>query len=256
MRKWILSLFCILFILCGCTSENEDAGKPTVIIGIDDFEPYSYINSKGEFAGLDVELAKECFKRLGYNVEFKVIKWANKDEYLSDGTIDCIWSCYSMNGREDLYDWAGPYLYSRQVVLVANDSDIKTLEDLSDKRIGVKATTKGENVFLHNEDFNIPSVKQIDSYSSTEDMFSAIRKAYVDAICGHEALLSNLLSENYRLLNESPSLSKLGVAFKKDSKNNLVSKLNDTLKEIRDDGTLQEIVTSYGLDSSKVMINE
>ena len=87
-------------------------------------------------------------------------------------------------------------------------------------------------------------------------MFSAIRKAYVDAICGHEALLSNLLSENYRLLNESPGLSKLGVAFKKDSKNDLVSKLNDTLKEIRDDGTLQEIVTSYGLDSSKVMINE
>lgn len=256
MKKRILSLFCIFFILCGCASEKEDTSKPTIVVGIDNFEPYSYVNSKGEFSGFDVELAKECFTRLGYNVQFKIIKWADKDEYLNEGTIDCIWSCFSMNGREDLYDWAGPYLYSRQVVLVASDSEIYTLEDLNGKRIGVQATTKGENVFLHNEDFNIPSVKQIDSFSSTEDMFSAIRKAYVDAICGHEALLGNLLNEDYRLLEESPSLSKLGVAFKKDSNNELVSKLNDTLKEIRDDGTLASIVTSYGLDSSKVMINE
>ncbi len=256
MSKKFITLLLILFILCGCTSKKEETTLPKVVVGIDTYEPYSYVNSKGNFTGIDVDLARECFNRLGYEVEFKIIQWAKKDEYLNNGTIDCIWSCFSMNGREDLYDWAGPYLYSRQVILVATNSDIKQLSDLQGKRIGVQATTKGENIFLHNDKFNIPDVKQVDSFSSTEDMFSALRKAYVDAICGHEGLLSNLLKEDYRLLDESPSLSKIGVAFKKDSNSELVSNLNTTLKEVMADGTLEKIVTEYGLESSKVMIDE
>ncbi|MFR8905471.1 MAG: hypothetical protein ACLVHS_17180 [Blautia wexlerae] len=44
-----------------------------------------------------------------------------------DGTIDCLWSSYSMNGRENKYQWAGPYLYSRQMVVVRAESEIRTL---------------------------------------------------------------------------------------------------------------------------------
>ncbi len=256
MKKRFLIILCTLFLLCACSSSKQETDKPTIVVGIDNFEPYSYLNSKGEYAGLDVELAKTCFTRLGYNVEFKIIKWSDKNDLLNNGDIDCIWSCYSMNGREDLYDWAGPYLYSRQVVLVPSDSDVYILEDLAGRRIGVQATTKGESVFLHNNEYNIPEVSQIDSFSSVDDMFAAIRKDYVDAICGHEALLSTLLNEDYRLLSDSPSLSKLGVAFKKDGNNEIVSKLNDVLREIKDDGTLESIVKNYGLESDKVLINE
>ena len=82
------------------------------------FDPYSYLDRNGQFAGIDVELATEAFSRLGYTPEFRTISWPDKDNLLSDGTIDCIWSCFSMNGRETKYQWAGPYMYSRQVVAV------------------------------------------------------------------------------------------------------------------------------------------
>ena len=108
-------------MLGGCGVKKEKAADnelPEIVIGMDYFEPYSYQVSNGEYKGIDVELAKEAFQRLGYQPKFENIVWEDKDELLADGTIDCLWSSYSMNGREDKYQWAGPYLYSRQMVAV------------------------------------------------------------------------------------------------------------------------------------------
>ena len=105
------------FILGGCIikkAKEADSKLPEIVIGIDYFEPYSYQTSDGEYKGVDVELAREAFQRLGYQPRFENIVWEDKDELLADGTIDCLWSSYSMNGREDKYQWAGPYLYSRE----------------------------------------------------------------------------------------------------------------------------------------------
>ena len=119
--------------LGGCGVKKEKAAYnelPEIVIGMDYFEPYSYQVSNGEYKGIDVELAKEAFRRLGYRPKFENIVWEDKDELLADGTVDCLWSSYSMNGREDKYQWAGPYLYSRQMVVVKNESEIQTLSDL------------------------------------------------------------------------------------------------------------------------------
>ena len=99
-------------MLGGCGRKKEDAadsGLPEIVIGMDYFEPYSYQASDGEYEGIDVELAREAFQRLGYQPRFEKIVWEDKDELLADGTIDCLWSSYSMNGREEKYQWAGPY---------------------------------------------------------------------------------------------------------------------------------------------------
>lgn len=66
---------------------------------------------------------------------------------MENGTIDCIWGSFSMDGREEEYQWAGPYLYSRQVVAVHSDSDIRTLQDLAGKVVAVQSTTKPEELF-------------------------------------------------------------------------------------------------------------
>ena len=89
---------------CGVKKEKEaDSELPKIVIGMDYFEPYSYQASDGEYKGIDVELAKEAFRRLGYRPKFENIVWEDKDELLADGTVDCLWSSYSMNGREDKY---------------------------------------------------------------------------------------------------------------------------------------------------------
>ena len=75
-------------MLGGCGVKKEKAADdelPEIVIGMDYFEPYSYQVSNGEYKGIDVELAKEAFQRLGYQPKFENIVWEDKDELLADG---------------------------------------------------------------------------------------------------------------------------------------------------------------------------
>lgn len=55
---------------------------------------------------------------MGYQAVFTTIDWEQKKTLLDSGEIDCIWGCFSMDGREQDYQWAGPYMVSRQVIAV------------------------------------------------------------------------------------------------------------------------------------------
>ena len=253
------SLLAGSFILGGCGVKKEkaaDSEQPEIVIGVDDFEPYSYQTSDGEYKGIDVELAEEAFQRLGYQPRFERIVWEDKDELLEGGTIDCLWSCYSMNEREEKYQWAGPYLYSRQMVAVKKESEIQTLQDLKGKRIAVQATTKAEDLFLHNIESDLPQMEQVNCFSTTNELYAALRKDYVDAIAGHEAMLGSLVQEGegaYRMLEESPYKSELGIAFKKGTHGEVAADLTETLKEMQEEGITEEIVTKYGFDAGEIL---
>ena len=241
---------------CGVKKEAADSELPEIVIGIDYFEPYSYQTSDGEYKGIDVELATEAFQRMGYQPKFEKVVWEDKDDLLADGTIDCLWSCYSMNGREDKYQWAGPYLYSRQMVVVKRESEIETLQDLKGKRVAVQATTKAEDLFLHNIESELPQMGQVNCFSSPTEIYAALRKNYVDAIAGHEAMLSSLVKDSqgaYRMLKESPYKSEVGIAFKKGTHEEIAKELTETLKEMQSDGITKEIVANYGLDADEIL---
>ena len=262
--RWNMLLVGILALavslLCGCSDQSRQASNDNakkIIVGIDKFEPYSYLDMDGNYTGVDIEIASKVFHRLGYEPEFKFITWSEKNTYLADGTIDCIWSCYSMNDREDKYQWAGPYMYSRQVIAVRSDSDIQTFDDLAAKNIGVQDTTRAAELFLHILDSDLPEAKQVNCFATTEDMFAALRKGYVDAISGHEALINELITNGkgrYRLLEESPYVSKIGVAFEKGTHVELTQKIDERIKEMSEDGTIGSIAEKYGLDADKVVI--
>ena len=227
-------------MMCGCSKQNvqtDGNGLKKVIVGIDKFEPYTYLDVDGKYTGVDIEIAERVFHKLGYKPEFKFITWSEKNDDLADGAIDCIWSCYSMNNRENDYQWAGPYLYSRQVIAVSSDSSIQTFEDLSDKSVGVQITTRAANLFLHTINSSLP-------------------EGYVDAVAGHEALLNEFITNGkgkYRLLEESPHISKVGVAFEKGTHVDLTKKMNDVIAEMSKDGTIGSIAEKYGLDAEKVV---
>ena len=91
-------------------------------------------------------------------MKFVTIDWEKKKELVENDTIDCIWGSFSMDGREEEYQWAGPYLYSRQVVAVNADSGIETLADLAGKTMMVQSTTKPEEIFLAGTDPRIRSL--------------------------------------------------------------------------------------------------
>ena len=263
-NKGLIFLFLIivsmmLFTACAKDKElhNDNADNlPELIIGSDDYKPYNYIDDDGNYAGVDVELAEEACRRMGYKPVFKQIVWENKDYYLANGEVDCLWGSFTMTGREDMYRWVGPYLYSKQAVVVSSSSDIYTLSDLAGKRVAVQATTKAEDLFLHNIESELPQVEQVNCFSSPTEIYAALRKNYVDAIAGHEAMLSSLVKDSkgaYRMLEESPYKSELGVAFKKGTHEEIAEELTETLKEMQSDGITKEIVANYGLDADEIL---
>lgn len=257
----LVLFFIALFSFNGCSKKTvikKTEPSKKIVVGFDHFSPYSYVDIDGNFTGIDVDIAKLAFKNLGYKAEFKSIPWEDKDEYLENKTIDCLWSCFTMTGREDLYTWAGLYLYSRQVVAVRNDSTIHTIKDLKDKRVAVQSTTKAEAIFQKKEKslVPVPAIKQLNTMSSTQEIFAMLRKGYADAIAGHEALLSELVKNGsgaYKLLGESIYMSELGVAFYKGTNIELAEKLSKEIEELKNDGTLDRIVESYGLNAQKVV---
>lgn len=251
MKKFV-TVVLLLFILCGCTAVKKDNSNGDIVIGSDQFEPFSYIDN-GEMKGIDVDIAKEALSRMGYTPVFKQIEWQKKDEYLRSGEIDCIWGCFSMDDREDLYAWVGPYLFSNQSVMVKEDSDIYSLADLKNKIVGVQATSKAEWAFENNEELS--DIRYLYTFSTINEVFISLQRAYVDAVAGHELALRALIrgSDDYRFLDENVLTSKLGVAFKKDYDQSFLALLANTLHEMRNDGTIKEIVDSY---TSNVMMED
>ncbi len=151
-----------------------------------------------------MEIAKEACRRLGVTPEFKQISWQNKDACLSDGTVDCLCGSFSMNGREESYAWAGPYMYSRQVVVVKATSDIRTLRDLNGKYIAVQNASMPDELFS-NDAISGVSVKKVYSFATMSAVFAALKKEYVDACAGHETacLLLELVNDIILMLNKA-----------------------------------------------------
>ena len=232
---------CVLLAGCGSTateSTQQSSKLPQLVIGSDSYEPFNYINEDGEFAGVDVELAQEACRRIGYEPVFTQIVWEDKDEYLEEGSVDCLWGSFTMTGREEEYTWVGPYLNSRQVVVVHADSDIFQLSDLEGTRVAVQATSKPEREFLNQNNPATPQVGDLFSFSSMDEIYASLRKGYVDAIAGHESAI----------LDESLYNSELGIAFIKGSDNEVIGKLAQALNEMQKDGTTRKIIEKYGLN--------
>ena len=232
---------------CGGT-DAKNSGLPQILIGSDTYPPYIYLNNDGTPAGIDVEIATEAFRRMGYAARFEVIDWEQKTALVESGAIDCIWGCFSMQGRETLYRWAGPYMVSRQVVAVNADSSIQSLSDLAGKTVMVQSTSKPEGIFLSGSDPRIPQTVEVFSIEDRSVQYAMLACGYVDAIAAHETAILQYMKDNnavFRILEEPLLVTGLGVAFAKNDSRGLDHQLNETLAQMREDGTLERIVGKY-----------
>lgn len=256
MRK-ILALgtvFCMVCtLLCGCgngqTEQEENADLyPEIVVGCDNYAPFCYVDSDGQQTGIDVELATEAFRRMGYKANFAWIKWEEKDDRLKSGAIDCIWSSFSMDGREEDYNWAGPYMKSHHVIVVNPNSDIKSLTDLKGKTVAFQASTQTSQILNElNEKRNLQIGKVI-ATSKRELIFCFLSKGYADAIACYDTAIEQFEEDygiKYHMLDEKLLSVGLGVAFSKDDTRGIEKKLSQVLSEMEKDGTIREIISRY-----------
>lgn len=222
-------------------AKTTDGG--TLIVGFDqDFPPMGFVGDDGEYTGFDLELEQEVAKRLGLEYKAQPIAWDSKDMELESGNIDCIWNGFTMTGREDDYTWTEPYMANQQVFVVANDSDINSQADLAGKIVEVQADSSAEAALKEAPEL-IATFKELLTTADYNTAFMDLEQGAVDAIAMDVIVAGYQIQQrnaDFKILDDSLSEEEYGVGFKKGN-TELRDKVQSTLEEMAEDGTLQEV---------------
>jgi len=222
-------------------AKTTDGG--TLIVGFDqDFPPMGFVGDDGEYTGFDLELAQEVAKRLGLEYKAQPIAWDSKDMELESGNIDCIWNGFTMTDREDDYTWTEPYMANQQVFVVANDSDINSQADLAGKIVEVQADSSAEAALKEAPELTA-TFKELLTTADYNTAFMDLEQGAVDAIAMDVIVAGYQIQQrnaDFKILDDSLSEEEYGVGFKKGN-TELRDKVQSTLEEMAEDGTLQEV---------------
>lgn len=222
---------------------TDESSRTTFTVGFDaEYPPYGYMDDDGEYTGFDLELAQEVAKRLGLEYKAQPIAWDSKDMELESGNIDCIWNGFTMTGREDDYTWTEPYMANQQVFVVANDSDINSQADLAGKIVEVQADSSAEAALKEAPELTA-TFKELLTTADYNTAFMDLEQGAVDAIAMDVIVAGYQIQQrnaDFKILDDSLSEEEYGVGFKKGN-TELRDKVQSTLEEMAEDGTLQEV---------------
>ena len=232
---------------------EEKAEGDTFTVGFDaGFPPDGYKDDDGEYVGFDLDLAQEICDRNGWELAKQPIDWDAKDMELDSGTIDCIWNGFTMNGREDDYTWSEPYVDNSQVVVVAEDAGIASLEDLSGKIVEVQADSsalaalEGDQKELAS---TFGSLTQVPDYNTA---FMDLEAGAADAVAMDVGVAKYQIESRgggYITLDETISSEQYAVGFKKGNEK-LKDQVQKTLDEMAQDGTFLTIAEKWGVEDA------
>ncbi|MDO4505763.1 MAG: amino acid ABC transporter substrate-binding protein [Spirochaetales bacterium] len=242
------------FALAGCAKSAKKSNK--FVLGLDDsFPPMGYRDADNNIVGYDIDLAKEVTKRLGLELVCQPIDWSAKEMELKTGKIDCIWNGLTMTEeRQKEMEFSEAYLENAQVVVVRADSGIKTLADLSGKKVGVQAGSSAQDAMDAATEFKA-SLKEVVEFQENVTALNDLEIKSIDGVV-MDLIVANYSiqqgKKDYVVLEETLAPEKYGIAFSKSNKA-LRDSVQKALEEMAKDGTLAEITKSwFGSDISKI----
>ena len=247
------------FDFLGGNNANQTANdENTFIVGFDaEFPPYGYKDDSGNYTGFDLDLAKEVCERNNWTFKAQPIDWDAKDAELESGSIDCIWNGFTIDGRENDYTWSNPYFDNKQIFVVKNDSNIKTIADLSGKTVETQkdssalAALQGDNKTIAS---TFATLTEVADYNTA---FMDLESGACDAVAMDLGVAEYDIdkkdnSDDYSILNESITTEKYGIGFKKGN-DALKDKVQSTLDEMFKDGTVVKIAEKYGISQDALI---
>ena len=213
-----------------------------------DYRPYSYIDNDGNNAGFDVELAQAVCNYYGWKYEPVPFNWDAKDAELAAGSCDCIWSGFTINGRENDYLWSKPYSDNTQMIMVKADSGIKTLADLAGKKVGVQTATSAYELLQDEEGQKklADTFAALEVYETYTVAITDLKAGAVDAIAVDVTRANEAIAQDSTLvlLEEVLGSEQYGIGFRKDDKE-LCDQVNAALDALAADGTVAQIAKKY-----------
>lgn len=166
----------------GDDSLDKILDKGKLIVGLDDsFPPMGFRDDKNNIVGYDIDLAKEVAKRMDVELVLQPIDWDSKELELQSGKIDCIWNGMTITEeRVEAMYFVKPYIANRQIVIVGENSDIKTKADLNGKKIGLQKGSSALNAVKADDVYS--KIGEIIEYQNNVDAFNDLKVGRIDAL--------------------------------------------------------------------------
>ncbi|MFV0314544.1 MAG: amino acid ABC transporter substrate-binding protein, partial [Anaerotignum sp.] len=213
---------------------------------------YGYRNEAGEYVGFDLDLAAEVCERRGWELVKQPIDWDAKDMELNSGSIDCIWNGFTMTGREAEYTFSDPYVDNSIVFVTRADSGITTKADLADKIVMTQADSSALAALTSEEDNEenlalAASFKKLEQSADYNTAFMNLESGAIDAIAVDIGVAKYQVSsrgDTFAILEEALSTEQYAIGFRLDD-TALRDEVQETLYEMLEDGTFDEIVANY-----------
>jgi ABC-type amino acid transport substrate-binding protein len=227
--------------------EAPDGEEPAEDLGLDeegvirvgsdiDFPPFEFIED-GEIKGFDVDLMEEVATRLDLEVEWIDAAFDTILAQLAGGEFDVVISAVTITEeRAQTVDFSDPYFEATQALLVGPDSDIGGVDDLAGAQVGAQAGTTGEDYATEN--FTESEIVNFPTYPAA---FAALESDQIDAVLADLPAAAEQEARSELVIAEVVDTGELYGIVVQQGNEGLLQAVNDTLAEVIDDGTYEEI---------------
>ena len=230
-------------------ADTADTSDKTWVIAMDTvFRPFEFTDENNEFVGIDVDIIKAVAEDQGFKIDIQSLGWDAAVAAVQSGQADGLIAGASITDERKANGWifSDSYYDSSQIFAVAADSDIASFEDLKGKNVAVKNGTQGA-AFAE-------SLK--DQYGFTTTVFEDSPTMYQAVVGGQVAACFDdtpIMASNIKDTGIAMKLvdgtgndpAEYGFAIFDDSKQELIDMFNAGLKDIKDNGTYDEIIAKY-----------
>ena len=208
------------------------------------YPPYTYHDENGELTGFDVEVAKAIADKLGVEADFTESAWDSLLAGIDSGRLDTVINAVSITDeRSEKYDFAGPYFYITQQIVVAKDNDdIVDMDSLKGKKMANTATT----AYLDLLEGAGASLVQI---NTSDEAVSLISSGRADFTTFNSVVFNEYLQQhpdaNLKVAFVIPDVvDEYGVPVKK-GETALHDAIQNAIDELKEDGTLSQLSMDY-----------
>ena len=205
------------------------------------FPPYEYKDGD-DVVGIDAEIAQAMADKLGLQLEIVDMDFDSLVASVQSGKIDMSLAGMTVTEeRKQNIDFTDSYATGVQVIIVKEDSDIASADDLEGKLIGVQQGTTGHLYCA--DDFGEDNVIP---YANGATAVQALLQGKVDCVVIDQEPAKAFVeaNEGLKILETAYTTEDYAAAVSKDNPA-LTAALNSALQELKDDGTIQGILDKY-----------
>ena len=238
--KKILALALVLMLALAAAAE-ETVFK----VGTNpEFKPFEFIDDEGNIAGIDVAIMNKICEKLGYTVQWEIMSFDALVPSVNTGKIDAsIAGMTITDERKESVLFTDPYFDANQAIIVpAENSKVSCEADLDGKKIGVVLGYTGDLYVTDN--FANATVER---YEKGVDAVMDLANGRLDAVVIDVAPANELVAGYNGKLTVLPDVlsdEQYGIALSLDA-TELCEKINAILKEMVEDGSMQECIDMY-----------